>query len=444
MADAAALTWRQYRLERRMFWRNPSAAFFNFFLPLLFLALFGAIFGGNQKNLDVIVPGIAGMAIMSTTFSALAMNITFLREQGVLKRMRGTPLPTGAYLGGIAANAVTNASIQIALVILAGRLFFNIGWPKDWPELVVFVVTGVVCLASLGVAWSHVIPNFDAAPAYVNIVFLPTIFISGVFYDVDNTPAFLRDIAQALPLTHIIDGLSGAMVTGRGLEDNLSALGGDPRLDGGRDRARDPRVQLGVAPGRVGRDGAPDGAFPRHSRRRWRRNKSLHAADPPESQRTSRRRITDRAADRVGRCRTRHAVGPAARHDVGPLPPRARLCPSPVDRARAVADGVRRPGGRRAQRRAERQRQPHAPGHGQPEGERPPRRPLPGAGERHEPGRDDRAGRREAHGRRSTRSRSTTPSRPSGRIRTSGRRRARWRRPAPRTCPRTSGSATSR
>jgi ABC-2 type transport system permease protein len=225
VAEPAALSWRQYRLERRMFWRNPSAAFFNFFLPLLFLALFGAIFGGNQDNLDVIVPGIAGMSIMSTTFSALAMNITFLREQGVLKRMRGTPLPSGAYLTGIAANAVTNAAIQITLVVLAGRLFFNIGWPKDWVELVVIVVLGVVCLASLGVAWSHVIPNFDAAPAYVNIVFLPVIFISGVFYDVDNTPAFLRDIAQALPLTHIIDGLSGALVTGHGLQDNLSALG---------------------------------------------------------------------------------------------------------------------------------------------------------------------------------------------------------------------------
>jgi ABC-2 type transport system permease protein len=224
MAEAATLAWHQYRLERRMFWRNPTAAFFNFFLPLLFLALFGAIFGGDQETLNVIVPGIAGMSIMSTTFSALAMNMTFLREQGVLKRMRGTPLPSGAYLAGIAANAVTNAAIQIALVVLAGRVFFGIGWPADWLELLVFVVAGVVCLAALGVAWSHVIPNFDAAPAYVNIVFLPTIFISGVFYDVDNTPAFLRDIAQALPLTHVIDGLSAAMVTGRGLADNLSAL----------------------------------------------------------------------------------------------------------------------------------------------------------------------------------------------------------------------------
>jgi ABC-2 type transport system permease protein len=222
--DAAALVWHQYRLERRMFWRNPSAAFFNFFLPLLFLALFGAIFGDSQATLDILVPGIAGMSVMSTTFSALAMNVTFLREQGVLKRMRGTPLPSGAYLGGVAANAVTNAAIQVTLVILAGRLFFGVGWPADWLELVVFVVAGVVCLAALGVAWSHAIPNFDSAPAYVNIVFLPAIFISGVFYDVDDTPAFLRDIAQALPLTHIIDGLSGAMVTGRGLADNLSAL----------------------------------------------------------------------------------------------------------------------------------------------------------------------------------------------------------------------------
>jgi ABC-2 type transport system permease protein len=224
VAETLALTWRQYRLERRMFWRNPTAAFFNFFLPLLFLALFGAIFSGNQADLDVIVPGIAGLSVMSTTFSALAHNLVFLREQGVLKRMRGTPLPSGAYLGGILANAVTNAVIQVALIVLAGKLFFGVGWPKDWIELAVFLVAGVACLAALGIAYSHVIPNFDAAPAYVNIVFLPVIFISGVFYDVEHAPQFLRDIAQALPLTHVINGLSGAMVKGTPIADHLSDL----------------------------------------------------------------------------------------------------------------------------------------------------------------------------------------------------------------------------
>jgi len=220
-----AAAWRQYRLERKMFWRNPSAAFFNFMLPLLFLALFGAIFAEEQANLQVIVPGIAGMAVMSTTFSALAMNLTYLRESGVLKRIHGTPLPTSAYLAGVAGNAVTNTALQVGLITAAGSLVFGLDWPGDWVALVVFVVLGVVCFASLGVALSHAIPNFDSAPAYVNAVFLPVIFISGVFYDADDAPEFLRGIAEALPLKHLIDGLSGAMVDGTGLADQLPALG---------------------------------------------------------------------------------------------------------------------------------------------------------------------------------------------------------------------------
>ena len=224
MSESLALIWPQYRLERKMFWRNPSAAFFNFLLPLLFLAFFGAILSGNQDDLDVIVPGIAGMSVMSTTFTALAMNMVFLREQGVLKRLRGTPLPSGSYLGGIAANAVTNTAVQIGLVVAAGAALFGIGMPKDWIELVVFTAAGVVCFASLGVALSHAIPNFDSAPAYVNAIFLPVIFISGVFYDVDNVPAFLRDIAEVLPLTHLIDGLSAALVTGEPLADHVADL----------------------------------------------------------------------------------------------------------------------------------------------------------------------------------------------------------------------------
>jgi ABC-2 type transport system permease protein len=218
------MAWRQYRLERKMFWRNPSAAFFNFLLPLLFLGLFGAIFSGQDADLQVIVPGIAGMSVMSTTFSALAMNITFLRESGVLKRIRGTPLPTSAYLAGIAGNAVTNTALQVGLITVAGSVVFGLDWPADWLALVVFVALGVVCFASLGVALSHAIPNFDSAPAYVNAVFLPVIFISGVFYDADNVPRVLRDIAEVLPLKHLIDGLSGAMVSGDGLSHNAVGL----------------------------------------------------------------------------------------------------------------------------------------------------------------------------------------------------------------------------
>jgi ABC-2 type transport system permease protein len=207
-----------------MFWRNPSAAFFNFVLPLLFLVAGGAILHGSQSQLDKLVPAIAGMSVMSTTFTALAYNIVFLRERGVLKRIRGTPLPTGSYLGGVACNAVTNTALQIAIVVVAGRVAFGIGWPQDWVELVMFVLAGVVCLASLGVAFAHVIPNFESTAAYVNAVFLPVVFVSFYAFDTTGAPTFIRNVADALPLKPLIDGLYGAMVTGTSLNDNLDAL----------------------------------------------------------------------------------------------------------------------------------------------------------------------------------------------------------------------------
>jgi ABC-2 type transport system permease protein len=225
MSDAALL-WRQYRFERRLFWRNPSAAFFNFALPLLFLVLIAAAFArGDDAELNTLIPGIAGMAIMANTFSALAFNLTFLREQGILKRMRGTPLPTPTYLGGILASTVTNAVIQVGLVVVIGHLAYGVDWPQDWATLALFTALGVITFAALGIAFSHLIPNFDSAAAYVNAVFLPTIFISGVFYSADSLPGVLKGAAEALPLKHVIDGLSAAIVTGDGIGDLTTAIG---------------------------------------------------------------------------------------------------------------------------------------------------------------------------------------------------------------------------
>jgi ABC-2 type transport system permease protein len=220
-----ALLWRQYRFERRLFWRNPSAAFFNFGLPLMFLLLIATVFNTDKEELNTLVPGIAGMAVMATTFSALAFNLTFYREQGILKRMLGTPLPRTTYFGGIIASAVTNAVVQVLLIVALGHVLYDVSWPKDWFALAVFTLLGVIAHGSLGIAFSQAIPNFDSAPAYVNAVFLPAIFISGVFYDDRHLPSVLNGIAEALPLKHVIDGLQGAIVTGHGISDNWGAVG---------------------------------------------------------------------------------------------------------------------------------------------------------------------------------------------------------------------------
>ena len=223
--SSAALAWRQFRFERRLFWRNPSAAFFNFTLPFLFLIMIASVFGADRKELDILIPGIAGMSVLGTTFTALTYTFVFNREQGILKRIRGTPMPPIAYFGGVIGSAVANAIVQVALIIVIGHVFYDVSWPHSYFELVLFVVLGVIAFGSLGIAFAHVIPNFDAAAAYVNAVFLPVIFISGVFYDAARAPGFLKGIAQALPLKHLIDGLSGAMVKGTSLGANVSALG---------------------------------------------------------------------------------------------------------------------------------------------------------------------------------------------------------------------------
>ena len=222
--STASLAWSQFRFERRLFWRNPSAALFNFMLPLIFLFLIASVFGHDTKDLNTLVPGIAGMAVMTTTFTALAFNITFLREQGILKRIRGTPMPPLAYFGGLLANAVTNAVVQVALVVAVGHLVYGLHWPRAWGELAVFTLVGVTAFGSLGIAMAHAIPNFDAAPAYINAVFLPLIFISGTFYSTSSLPGALDGLARALPLKHVIDGLRGAIVTGSGLAHHLGAL----------------------------------------------------------------------------------------------------------------------------------------------------------------------------------------------------------------------------
>jgi ABC-2 type transport system permease protein len=212
--NALSLAWEQFRFERKLFWRNPSAAFFNFLLPLLLLVLVASAFGSDEDVLEVLVPGVAGMGVLATTFTALAFNLTLLRDDGVLKRIRGTPIPAGAYLAGLLGSAALNAFLQVALVVAIGHLVFGVEWPQDPLLLAGFTALGVVCFASLGIAFSHLIPNEDAAPAYTNAVFLPLIFISGVFYSADNLPNVLLGIAEALPLKHLVDGLSHAMIGG--------------------------------------------------------------------------------------------------------------------------------------------------------------------------------------------------------------------------------------
>lgn len=140
---------------------------------------------------------------MSACFVNPALTITFRRETGLLKKTRGTALPAISYFGGLAASAVVNAAIIVALILLVGAAGYGASLPRDWPALILTLIVGAASFCALGLAVTTLIPNFDAAPAIVNLVFLVLLVISGGFFPIAGSSP-LSQIAQFFPLRHLL------------------------------------------------------------------------------------------------------------------------------------------------------------------------------------------------------------------------------------------------
>lgn len=203
----AALTLRQVAYDNRAFWRNPPAAFFTFAFPLIFLVIFTVIFGREAARF--FVGGILTLSIVSATFTNIALSVTIARDEGILKRIRGTPLPPLAYLTGRMLHAVAIGLLLAVIVIAYGQLAVDVEVPwSGLPVLVVTLVVGSAALCALGLAVSSLVPNADAAPAVVNAAVLPLYFISNVFTPADMLPDWLDAVSRAFPIRHLADAIA--------------------------------------------------------------------------------------------------------------------------------------------------------------------------------------------------------------------------------------------
>lgn len=217
-----ALVPLQLRYEQKAFWRNPAAAFFSFAFPIVLFVLFASIFNGSKETalggitgIQYYTPVITAYGVMTACFVNLAITATFRREQGLLKRVRGTPLSPSAYLGGMIANAVVTALIIAVIIIAFGVGVYGASLPHDWLGLVATVLVGAAVFCALGLAVTALIPNADAAPAVVNLIFFVLLVISGGFFPISST-SILSQIAQVFPLRHFIDASFAAFDPRRG------------------------------------------------------------------------------------------------------------------------------------------------------------------------------------------------------------------------------------
>lgn len=225
--DLTLAVW-QAIYEQRAFWRNRARAFFAFLMPIMFLVIFASIFGkqtistsaGLPYN-DFFVPGILAYGVIATTFFNIAVSTAILRDQGVLKRMQGTPLPRWAYVAGRVGSASVTTLAMTALVLVIARLGYGVHLRgATLAGFFLALVLGSACFTTLGIGVVRFIRNADTAPAVLNFTILPLTFISGIWFTTANQPAWLRHIAEIFPVHALADGLQYAFnphTTGSGI-----------------------------------------------------------------------------------------------------------------------------------------------------------------------------------------------------------------------------------
>jgi len=225
-----AMALQQVQWENRSFWRNPAAAFFTFLLPLLFLVLFNALFGDSELEIDgrqldgstFYVPGIAALSVVSACYTNVGMMVTIARDLGVLKRMRGTPLPPWAYIFGRLGQALLVSVLMVVIVTVVGAVAYGTQVPESTlPGFLVTLLVGSLSFCALGLALTAVIPNADAAPAVTNATILPLLFVSNVFVPLQDPPEWLAIVGDIFPVKHFAAALQTAFhpdTTGAGFE----------------------------------------------------------------------------------------------------------------------------------------------------------------------------------------------------------------------------------
>ena len=213
------LTLRQVKYENRVFWRNPVAAFFVFIFPLMFLVIFNLLFGtrdleipgGTINTSTFYVPAIIVLSVVTACYTNIAMGITFARDEGSLKRIRGTPLPTSALLMGKVIHSVLVSILLVLIVTGAGVLFYNVDLPSNTTlAFILSLVLAAATFCTLGLAITAIIPNADAAPAVVQASILPLMFISDVFIPLQDAPAWLTTFADVFPIRHFATSMHTA------------------------------------------------------------------------------------------------------------------------------------------------------------------------------------------------------------------------------------------
>jgi ABC-2 type transport system permease protein len=202
------------KLEVREFFREREALIFTFFFPIIFLGIFSAVFGNTDFDgvnaATYFTPGMIASGIFLSSFQSLAISIALERDDGLLKRLRGTPMPPQAYFIGKIGQVLITSIAQIALLLAISGLLLGVDLPTEpgkWLNFVWIFVLGTASGSVLGIAFSVVPKSGKAASAVITPIVLLLQFMSGVYFVYSSLPAWMRNVASVFPLKWLAQGM---------------------------------------------------------------------------------------------------------------------------------------------------------------------------------------------------------------------------------------------
>ena len=214
-----ALVGHQFRYDQKAFWRNPASVFFTVMFPVVLFLILGLVFNGETvavrggiEATSYYVPAIISLAIISATMQTLAMTLVIAREDGRLKRGRGTPMPPWVFIAGRIGNSIVVALMMLVLLATIGALLFGVDIP--WgrlPAVLLVLFVGAASFCCLGIALTAAIPSQDAAAAIVNALLLP-LYILSFIPDEDHLPNGVIAFADFFPVRHLFEAFFDAYV----------------------------------------------------------------------------------------------------------------------------------------------------------------------------------------------------------------------------------------
>lgn len=218
-----AVAGSRTRVETLQFFRQRESLVFNFLFPVIMMGIFGSVFSGEiAPGVDFnqyFVSGIAAAGVLLTSFQTLAIAIAIERDDGTLKRLRGTPMPASAYFLGKIGQVLLTTVLQLTLLLAVAATFFGVELPssvQQWWTFAWVVVLGSAAGTVLGIAVSSIPPDARSATAIMTPPMIVLQFISGVFFVYSDLPGWMQQVASLFPLKWMAQGMRSVFLADTG------------------------------------------------------------------------------------------------------------------------------------------------------------------------------------------------------------------------------------